>query len=126
MESENDITKHKGGRPRKDVKRSEQLAVMCTMVERTVIEHNAKAANISVSEFLRTLALKGQVDTRKKALPKEVLQAVGNIGHLSANVNQIAKKRNSFDELGPLERADLKWIADQLRQFIKDLKNYFQ
>jgi hypothetical protein len=126
MESAKDITKHKGGRPRKDVKRSEQLAVMCTMVERIVIEHKAKAANISVSEFLRTLALKGQVDTRKKALPKEVLQAVGNIGHMSANVNQIAKKRNSFDELSPLERADLKWIADQLRQFIKDFKNYFR
>jgi hypothetical protein len=126
MEIEKGHTKHKGGRPRKDVKRSEQLAVMCTLVERTIIKHKAKTADLSVSEFLRTLALKGQVDTRKKAFPKEVLQAIGNISHLSANVNQIAKKRNSFDELGPLERADLQWIAGQLRQFINDVRNYFQ
>ena len=99
---------------------------MCTLVERTIIEHKAKSVNGSVPKFLRTLALKGQVDTRKKVLPKEVLQGIGSVSHIAANVNQIAKKRNSFDELSPLERADLMWIADQLKQFINDFKNYFQ
>ena len=126
MESEIDYTKHKGGRPRKEVKRSEQLAVMCTLVERTIIEHKAKIANVSVSEFLRTLALKGQVDTRKKVLPKEVLQGISTVNHIAANVNQIAKKRNSFDELSPIERAELQWIVGQLKQFVNDFKNYFK
>lgn len=126
MESEKAPTKHKGGRPRKEVKRSEQLAVMCTLVERTTIEHKAKAANISVSEFLRTLGLKGQVDIRKKALPKEVLQGIATVNHIAANVNQIARKRNSFDELSAIERAELQWIVEQLKQFIDDFKNYFK
>jgi hypothetical protein len=126
MESEKDHTKHKGGRPKKDVKRSEQLAVMCTSVERTVIEYKAKTANMSVSEFLRTLALKGQVDTRKKVLPQEVLQGIATINHVAANVNQIAKKRNSFDELNAMERAELQWIVGQLKQYVNDFKNYFR
>jgi hypothetical protein len=126
MESEKDYTKHKGGRPKKDVKRSEQLAVMCTLVERTIIEDKAKTANMSVSEFLRTLALKGQVDTRKKVLPKEVLHGIATINHVAANVNQIAKKRNSFDELNAMERAELQWIVGQLKQFVNDFKNFFK
>ena len=57
-------TKNKGGRPKKLIRRNEQLAVMCTLVERKVIEHKAKAANVSISEYLRTLGLKGQVDMK--------------------------------------------------------------
>ena len=126
MESEREHTKHKGGRPRKEVKRSEQLAVMCTLVERTIIEQKAKAVNVSVSEFLRTLGLKGQVDIRKKVLPKEVLQGIASVNHVAANVNQIAKKRNSFDELNAMERAELQWIVGQLKQVVTDFKNHFQ
>jgi hypothetical protein len=126
MEEPKRDTKHKGGRPTKPIKRNKLIGVRCSATERYVIEAKAKSINMSVSEFLRTLALKGQVDTRKKALPKEVLQGIGNLNHLAANVNQIAKKRNSFDELGPVERAELQWIVEQLRQFIKDFKNYFQ
>jgi hypothetical protein len=126
MESGKDYKKHKGGRPRKEVKRDEQLAVMCTLIERTIIEHKAKSVNLSVSEFLRTLALKGQVDSRKKVLPKEVLQGIASVNHIAANVNQIAKKRNSFDELDAIERAELQWIVGHLKYFIKDIRNDFQ
>jgi hypothetical protein len=119
-------TNNKGGRPVKAIKRNKGIGVRCSTTERVIIEAKAKSVNMSVSEFLRTLALKGQVDTRKKVLPKEVLQAIGNLGHMSANVNQIAKKRNSFDELNAMERADLKWIADQLKQFIENVRNYFK
>jgi hypothetical protein len=126
MESGKDYKKHKGVRPRKEVKRDEQLAVMCTLIERTIIEHKAKSVNLSVSEFLRTLALKGQVDCRKKVLPKEVLQGIASVNHIAANVNQIAKKRNSFDELDAIERAELQWIVGHLKYFIKDIRNDFQ
>ena len=126
MESEKDHTKHKGGRPRKDVKRSEQLAVMCTLVERKVIEHKAKTANISVSEFLRTLALKGQVDTRKKALPKEVLQVIGTLNHMAANLNQVAKKRNKDEPFNDMERADFFTLFKDIRELVKQIRNYLQ
>ncbi len=126
MISENDNRKHKGGRPKKNIKRSEQLAVMCTLVERTVIERKAKNADVSISEFLRTLALKGQVDRQQKVLPKEVLQFTGTLNHIAANLNQIAKKRNSFDELNALERAELQHLSGQFKQLAKDIKNYLK
>ena len=84
---------------------------MCTLVERTIIEHKAKQANLSISEFLRTLALKGQVDSKQKALPKEVLMLTATLNHVIANMNQIAKKRNGLDELNPLERAGLQHLS---------------
>jgi hypothetical protein len=126
MEEPKRDTKHKGGRPTKPIKRNKLIGVRCSATERFIIEAKAKATNISVSEFLRTLALKGQVDTRIKAIPKEVLQAVASINHVAANVNQIAKKRNGFDELNAIERAELQFIVGQLKQFVKDFKNYFQ
>ena len=126
MISENDNSKHKGGRPKKNIKRDEQLAVMCTFVERTVIENKARQANVSTSEYLRTLALKGQVDRIQKALPKEILQFTGTLNHLAANMNQAAKKRNGFDELNALERADLSFTCQQVKQLANDIKNYLK
>ena len=87
-------TKHAGGRPKKAVKRDQQLALMCNQVERNVIEFKAKAVNASVSEFLRSLALKGHIDRSVKSLPKEILLFTGTLNHLAANINQVAKKRN--------------------------------
>jgi peptidoglycan hydrolase CwlO-like protein len=126
MEEIKGNTKNKGGRPKKNIKRSEQLAVMCTLVERTVIEYKAKNANVSTSEFLRTIALKGQVDRKQKVLPMEVLQFTATLNHLAANLNQVAKKRNSFDELNALERAELQYLSGQVKQLAKDIKDYLK
>src|SRR5690349_18384634 len=65
-------TRNKGGRPKKAIRRDEQLAVMCTLVERKVIEYKAKISDVSVSEYLRTLGVKGQVGRKIKTLPKEI------------------------------------------------------
>src|SRR5664280_124167 len=101
------IHKRKGGRPKQAVCRNQQLAVMCTLIERTIIEHKAKTSGMSTSEFLRTLAFKGQVDRKIKTLPKEVLLFTATLNHLAANMNQVAKKRNGADELNAIERAGL-------------------
>lgn len=120
------INKRKGGRPKQAICRNQQLAVMCTIIERKVIEHKAKASNMSTSEFLRTLALKGQVDRKITALPKEVLLFTATLNHLAANMNQVAKKRNSGEELNAIERAELNVTAEQIKQLAKDVKNYLQ
>jgi hypothetical protein len=86
------IRKNKGGRPQKQIKRDKQLAVMCTTIERFIIANKAKSVNLTISEFLRMLALKGQVDRKIKTLPKEVLLFKAVLNHLAANINQIAKK----------------------------------
>ena len=45
-----------------------------------------------------------------KTIPKEVLMLSGALNHVGALLNQVAKKRNSNDELNALERADLKLL----------------
>jgi hypothetical protein len=91
MESGEKKTRHAGGRPKKAVRRDQQLAVMCTRLERKVVQMKAGVAGLSVSEYLRTLALKGKVDARAKALPKEVLLFTATLNHLAANLNQVAR-----------------------------------
>ena len=120
------IVRNKGGRPKKAIRRKEQLAVMCTLFERKQIEYKAKIANVSISEFLRDLALKGQVDRKNKVLPKEVLLFTATLNHMAANLNQVAKKRNSLDELNAIERAELQQLSLQVKELAKDIKNYLK
>jgi hypothetical protein len=119
------MSRNKGGRPKSSVKRSEQLAVMCTAVERKMIEFKARKLNVSVSAYLRDTGLTGQVVMKVKTLPKEVLLLTGTLNHIAANLNQIARKRNSNDELGILERAELTAQHTQLKQLAVQIKNSF-
>ena len=75
---------------------------------------------------MRVTGLSGKIDMNKKIVPREVLQGIADLNHMAANLNQIAKKRNSFDELNALERAELQSAVEQIKQFVKDFKNYFQ
>ncbi len=126
MEEEREHTKSKGGRPEKAVKRNKLLGVKCTSVEAFIIKSKAEKVQLTVSEYLREMGLTGKIDIRKKVLPKEVLLVTATLNHMAANLNQIAKKRNSFDELNALERAELQHYAFQFKQLVKDIKNYLQ
>ena len=122
MESADEKKKGKGGRPKKPIKRDEQLAVMCNKMERTVITHNARLVNQTISEFLRNLGLHRKIDIQKKVLPKEVLLLTATLNHIAANLNQIAKKRNQNDELNALERAQLQQLSGDVKQLAIDIK----
>ncbi len=126
MESAGEKKKNKGGRPKKAVKRDEQLAVMCSKWERIVIVNHAKEVNQTISEFLRNLGLNGKIDSQKKVLPKEVLLFTATLNHLAANMNQIAKKRNQNDELNALERAELQHLSGNVKQVAIDIKLYLK
>ncbi|MBI1342127.1 MAG: mobilization protein [Terrimonas sp.] len=118
--------KNKGGRPKKAVKRDQQLAVMCTMLERKLIETKARSFNVSLSEFLRNLALEGQIDRKIKMIPKEVLLFTATLNHLAANMNQVAKKRNQHDELNAIERAGLMVMSTEIKKLADDIKTYLK
>ena len=126
MESVEKTKRHAGGRPKKPVRKDQQLAVMCNRVERKIIEAKAKNAGLSISEFLRTLALKGQVDRRIKTLPKEILLFTATLNHLAANLNQIAKKRNREIDLDPMERAELNILSGEVKALAASIKNYLR
>ncbi len=51
MEEQNVITRNKGGRPKKTIKRDQLMAVKCTLYERKAIEARAKSVNLSISEY---------------------------------------------------------------------------
>ena len=46
--------------------------------------------------------------------------------HLAANLNQIAKKRNSMEQLDAFERADLELQSRTLKTLVITIKNYVQ
>lgn len=122
MEEQNDTKNNKGGRPKKVVKRDQLLAIKCTLYERRIIEAKAKKSNLSVSEYLREIGTTTKIDFRNKALPKEVLSLTGMLNHMAANLNQIAKKRNSNNDLSPLERAELNVLSGQVKDLAVQIK----
>lgn len=126
MESGQQNYSRKGGRPKKVIKRDQQLAVMCTMVERFVIVSKAEKLQIPVSNYLREMGLKGQVNLKQKAIPKEILLISGTLNHVAANLNQIAKKRNQHEELNALERAQLQSLRTELNSIAAILKEHYK
>ena len=123
---ETTIKINKGGRPKKRAIRRQLLAAMCTPLEKTLIEINTKRACMTVLEFLRELGLKGRVKIKVKTLPKIVLELTGTLNHMAANINQLARKRNSGEELNALERATLNKAVRDLQGLVTDIKTYVQ
>ena len=116
--------KNKGGRPVKAIKKSRVLTLKCSNYERMIIQAKAKKVNLTLSEYLREMALSGKVSLQGKALPKEVLEMTGTLNHMAANLNQLAKKSNGVTEV--LTKTDflvMKWLSDELKGIAIKLKN---
>jgi hypothetical protein len=126
MEQMKQHKRNKGGRPKKRVKQDQLLSVKCSLLERKAIEVKAEMANLSVSAYLRKMGLTGKIDRREKVLPKEILQLTATLNHLAANLNQIAKKRNGFDELDVVERAMLSVQSKTLQKLALEIKDYLK
>ena len=126
MEGDHKNIKSKGGRPHTPIKKDQLLAMKCNIIERNIIETKAKYVSLTVSEYLRELALNGKIDMANKALPKEVLILTGTLNHLAANLNQIAKKRNGIEELNALERAALEVQSRDLKKLAEEIKSYLK
>lgn len=122
MELEKRQKQSKGGRPKKPVKRNHPITVKCTGVEKKIIEHKAKKAGLPKSEYLRELGLAGKVVILVKTLPGEVLALTGALNNVGGLLNQIAKKRNSNEDLNALERADLTVIKGRLIAILEAIK----
>jgi hypothetical protein len=122
-----DATKNrirKGGRPKVSHKRREALSVMCNLLEKKIIQVNARNSGRSVSVFLRDLGLNGRVNIKVRSLPRSVLQLIGTLNHTAANLNQIARKRNRGDDLDPVERALLNQEVRGLQSIVQEIKRY--
>lgn len=126
MEAERMMKKNKGGRPKKPVKKEASISVHCSPFEKQSIESRARQVHLDASSYLRELGLTGKIGSRHKQLPKEVLELKALLNHLAANMNQVAKKRNSNEVLGALERADLFGLANKIKELVSQIKSYLQ
>ena len=80
--------KHKGGRPKKDVKRDYTLSVRMTKIERIRIDGKAKKAGLNPTEWFRQAAKSAQVMPR---LSPADIKHLGTLAGLANNLNQLTK-----------------------------------
>lgn len=116
----------RGGRPKAVIKRNARFTVMCTIVEKKLLQANARKVNSPVSVYLRELGLKPDIRFRIRTLPKEVLQLTGTLNHMAANLNQIARKRNKGDDLNAMDRALLNKEVRMLEVLVSEVRSYLQ
>ena len=116
---------NKGGRPAKEIKRNKTITVHCSALEQRLLKEKGREAGTTVSEYLREIGLNGKIDRQKKAFPKDALLLKGTLNHIAANLNQIAKKRNSGEDLGAFMRTQLEEECEQLHTLTITIRNYF-
>ena len=106
------------GRPAKDPeeKRSERITSYVTPEEYDTIRIKCKLAGMSVSDFLRSLALGKEISTQ--ANPEELKKIRAELGKIGSNINQIAKAVNSGEEF---DEKRFKEMAHWLVKTIEDL-----
>lgn len=126
METGNSSNRNKGGRPKKAVKRDQLMAFKCTLYERKIIEAKAKTCELLVSEYIRETIVNRQVDRRKKTVPPDILLQNGLLRQLASYFNQIAKRRNSGEQLDALQRAELMLRSRGLKELADKIENHYQ
>ena len=125
METIKKHNKSKGGRPPKEIKRNKTITVHCSAFEQRLFKEKGKEAGITVSEYLREIGLTGKIDRPKREFPKDALLLKGALNHIAANLNQIAKKRNSGENLSVYMREQLEELSEQLHTLSITIRNYF-
>jgi hypothetical protein len=80
--------KHKGGAPKKKIKRASGIRVRLTSTERFLIESKAREAGMRISDWFRAAALKAKVVTRMTAEDRRVLHLLAGMAN---NLNQLTK-----------------------------------
>lgn len=101
-------------RPPKDdaEKRLKRLHVRVTGRDKKTIETRAENTGLSVSEYLRRMALDGQIDITESKADFALIRSLDRIG---VNLNQITKKLNTTGQLqSHAHAATLKRINDHL------------
>jgi hypothetical protein len=118
--------RNKGGRPKKEEKKDRIITMKCSLKEYGIIHEKANAVNVSVSEYLREIAMTGKINLRQKSLPKEVLKFMGDIHHIRSCLNQITKICNTYRLLSAMERAELRIAINGISQLENNINNHLK
>jgi hypothetical protein len=82
----------KGGRPKSETKRDQQITVCLTKIEKLAIQRRAEKAGLNLSDYGRQMVLTGQAQVKLTPEENAVLNQVARMGN---NLNQIAHKANA-------------------------------
>ena len=100
------------------------IKIRVSAEEMSAIKHRAEAANMSISSFLRNLALNGKIilyDTENIYRFNQLMRAIGT------NINQIAMVVNSEKSVfkGDIDslRREVEKIAKEFHSYISPLKS---
>lgn len=104
---------------RKDKK---QISFRVSESEYLKLEQSAKALNISVAAFAKKKA-QGVRVVAPKISPEDSKVIARNLSSLGNNVNQIARKVNSFDDLS---EDNARTLSEELREVQKELRSIWQ
>ena len=102
-----------------------RAVIFCTAMEKRYIGIRARDAGMSVSEFLREVALKDSPG-KPKTLPPEVMAFNGQISEIIGSMEIIARKRLDNEDLDSLQRAELNFRAKELKILIENIKSYLK
>jgi hypothetical protein len=108
--------KHKGGAPKKRIKREQHIMVRLTATERFLIETKAKEAGMRTSDWFRAAAKGAKVIPLLKPEDRRILHMLAGLAN---NFNQITK----LAHVGGLFRIARK--CDELLNEIDDALKYF-
>ena len=105
-------------RPQKeiDMKREHRVTIRLTDTEFSIIENAAEQAEMSISEYIRTQTIEGQVNTRFEIVADvaEIKKLIGEFGKIGSNLNQIARYFNQ----GGIISTEMK---NEIRKSLRDI-----
>lgn len=85
-------------RPQKemDMKREHRVTIRLTDIEFSIIENAAEQAEMSISEYMRTQTMEGNVTARFEIVADvdEIKKLIGEFSKIGSNLNQIARYFN--------------------------------
>ena len=99
-----------------DMKREHRVTIRLTDTEFSIIENAAEQAEMSISEYMRTQTMQGQVHARFEIVADvaEIKKLIGEFGKIGSNLNQIARYFNQ----GGIISTEMK---NEIRKSLRDI-----
>lgn len=105
-------------RPQKetDMKREHRVTIRLTDTEFSIMENAAEQAEMSISEYMRTQTMEGQVNARFEIVADvdQIKKLIGELGKIGSNLNQIARYFNQ----GGIISTEMK---NEIRKSLRDI-----
>lgn len=110
--------------PKKNLKRNEVLFVRVTSDEKVKIRNRMQQAKVkNITNYMRRMALEGEIKTYDFSSVKEGLLPVGEysvaLNRIGNNINQISKKVNETDIV---DHEDMHYLSSQ----VHDMKQNYE